>query len=88
MIAKKNIRNLNLKGLLLPPMEQANTLESRMLQNKNNTKYIETSPERFEVLHELTKLESNKAQLAGFTRTVPLIISSAYDIKKIFKEHD
>ena len=83
MIAKRIIKNLILKGLVLPPMEQANTLESCMLQNKNNTKYIEASPERFEVLHELTKLESNKAQLAGFPRTVPLIISSAYDIKNL-----
>ena len=85
MIVKKTIKRLILKGLVLPPMEQANTLESHMLQNKNNTKYIEASPERFEVLHELTKLESNKAQLAGFPRTVPLIISSAYDIKKSLK---
>ena len=85
MTTKRVIKNLILKGLVLPPMEQANTLESRMLQDKNNTKYIEASPERFEVLHELTKLESNKAQLAGFPRTVPIIISSAYDIKKSLK---
>lgn len=32
-----------------------------MLQNKNNNKFIEASPERFQVLHELIKLESNKA---------------------------
>ncbi len=85
MIVKKTIKNLILKGLVLPPMEQANTLESRMLQNKDNIKYSKASPVRFEVLHELTKLKSDRAQLAGFPRTVPLIISSAYDIKKSLK---
>ena len=72
-------------GIVLPLMNQANTLESIMLQGSENIKYIEASPKRFEVLNELTKLQSNKAQLAGFPRTVPRIISSVNDIKKSLK---
>lgn len=85
MRVSKAIKSLLMKGLVLPLMDQANTLESSMLQGNENMKYIEASPERFEILHELTKLQSNKAQLAGFPRTVPLIISSVNDIKKSLK---
>ena len=81
MRVAKTIKSLVIK-LVLSPMDHANTLESDMLQCNENIKYIEASPERFEVLEELTKLQSNKAQLAGFPRTVPLIISSVNDIKK------
>ena len=81
MGAPKVIKNL-IMHFVLSPMDQANNLESRMLQDNENIKYNDASPERFEVLDELTKLESEKAQLAGFPRTVPLIISSANDIKK------
>lgn len=84
MRVAKAIKSLLMK-LVLSPMDQANTLESNMLQSNENIKYIEASPERFEVLEELTKLQSNKAQLAGFPRTVPLIISSVNDIKKSLK---
>jgi Pyruvate/2-oxoacid:ferredoxin oxidoreductase delta subunit len=85
MRVSKVIKILLMKGLVLPLMDQANTLESSMLQGKENIKYIEASLERFEVLHELTKLQSIKAQLAGFPKTVPLIISSVNDIKKSLK---
>lgn len=85
MIIKKAVKGLLMHGIVLPMMNQANALESIMLQNNGNIKYIDASPERFEVLHELTELESEKAQLAGFPRTVPLIISSVNDIKKTVK---
>ena len=85
MVIKKAIKGLLMHGVVLPLMNQANALESRMLQDTENLKYIEASPERFEVLHELTKLKSEKSQLAGFPRTVPIIISSVNDIKKSLK---
>jgi Pyruvate/2-oxoacid:ferredoxin oxidoreductase delta subunit len=85
MIIKKALKGLLMHGIVLPLMNQANALESSMLQDNENIKYTEASPERFEVLNELTKLQSDKAQLAGFPRTVPLIISSVIDIKKSLK---
>ena len=85
MIIKKALKAFLMNGVVLPLMNQANDLESSMLQDNENIKYIEASPKRFEVLNELTKLQSNKAQLAGFPKTVPLIISSVNDIKKSLK---
>lgn len=85
MIIKKAIKGLLMHGIVLPLMNQANTLESSMLQDNDNIKYIDASPKRFEVLNELTKLQSDKAKLAGFPKTVPLIISSVSDIKKSLK---
>ena len=85
MIVKNIIKGVLMHGIVLPLMNQANDLESTLLQDNENIGYIDASPERFEVLHELTKLKSDKAQLAGFPRTVPLIISSVNDIKKTLK---
>ncbi len=72
-------------GIVLPLMNQANAIEATMLRDNDNIRYIGASPERFEVLDELTNLKSDKAQLAGFPRTIPLIISSVNDIKKSLK---
>ena len=79
MLIKKAVKGLLMNGIVLPLMNQANALESNMLQNEGNIHCVRNSPKRFEVLNELAKLQSSKAQLAGFPRTVPIIISSVID---------
>ena len=85
MIIKKIIKGLVMRGIIQPIMNQIHALESKMLQDNENIKYIEASPNRFDIPGELAKLQSDKAKLAGFPRTVPLIISSIHDIKKSLK---
>lgn len=86
MSIKTSTRALIMKTLVQSRTKHISLLESEMFQVDCTIKATEASPERFEILDEMPKLVSDKAHLAGFPRTLPLILSSISDIKRSLKD--
>ena len=81
----KKIKGLPFQWLVQRPVDQVQVLEKKLFESDKSVKSTDVSPVMFDIPGEMPKLESTKAELAGFPRTVPLVISSFQDIKKSLK---
>jgi len=76
------VQKFMMRKLALPRINKIIDLENSIAQRDTVVKAAKSSPERFEIVHELIDLPSNHITLPDFPRTIPSLTSSIKHIRR------